>query len=116
MECLARTKRYTKRPFWQSFPENMRILLLTENPVLALGLEAALRQAGHTSLMLSSNVAQLQEQMVALRGAPQPPNVLVLDMRALHSGAGTESGAGTDSGAGNRRNRRHRYANSSAWT
>jgi hypothetical protein len=40
------------RPFQQSFPE-MRILLLTENPVLSLGLEWALPRAGHTLLLCS---------------------------------------------------------------
>ena len=56
----------------------MRILLLTENPVLALGLEAALRQTGHT-LLLCSTVAQLREQVVASSRALEPPKVLVLD-------------------------------------
>ena len=56
----------------------MRILLLTENPILAIGLEAALRQAGHT-LLLSSTIAQLREQLVASSGDAEPPNVMVLD-------------------------------------
>ena len=43
----------------------MRVLLLTENPVLALVLEAALLKAGHNSLLLSSTLAQLHAQLAA---------------------------------------------------
>ena len=58
----------------------MRILLLTENPVLALGLEAALFQAQHTSLLLCSTVAQLRAQLAARQSSLlDPPDVLVLD-------------------------------------
>ena len=56
----------------------MRIVLLTKNPILAIGLESGLRQAGH-SLMLCSTVAQLREQLAASGGDAEPPNVLVLD-------------------------------------
>ena len=57
----------------------MRVLLLTENPVLALGLEAALLKAGHNSLLLSSTLAQLHAQLAAAADAGDPANVLVLD-------------------------------------
>ena len=48
----------------------MRILLLTENPVLALGLEAALFRAHHSGLLLCSTNAQLREQLAARRSSP----------------------------------------------
>ena len=82
------TKCDTKTAFWQSFPSNMRILLLTENPVLALGLEAALLKAGHfasfsrpiySSLLRCSTIAELREQLTASIESVDPPNVLVLD-------------------------------------
>ena len=66
----------------------MRILLLTENPVLALGLEAALLKAGHfasfsrpiySSLLRCSTIAELREQLTASIESVDPPNVLVLD-------------------------------------
>ena len=57
----------------------MRILLLTENPVLALGLEAALLKAGHSGLLRCLTVAQLREQLTASIESVDPPNVLVLD-------------------------------------
>jgi hypothetical protein len=58
----------------------MRILLLTDNPVLALGLEAALLKAGHNSLLLCSTIAQLREQLAAaIEAGLVSPAVLVLD-------------------------------------